>query len=131
MEQIDLKAEVNKLFKEYNSEVEDAVEDAVKTVAKNAVKKLKAKKSFAANSRATGEYASGLKSKVEKRRLEVSATVYNAKLPSRVHLLENGHATRNGNGREYPRTPAYPHVAPVAEETEKELLEEIEKKVRG
>ena len=49
-----------------------------------------------------------------------------------THLLENGHriVTRNGvdTGR---KTEAKPHIAPVAEEMESILSEEIEKAING
>lgn len=75
-----------------------------------------------------GEYAKGWKFDYYKTNRYARTTIHNEHyaLP---HLLEYGHATRNGTGREYPATPAHPHIAPVAEpltETyEREVLEKL------
>lgn len=68
----------------------------------------------------TGEYARSWKIDVEAGRLATKVTVYNAK-PGLTHLLEFGHALRQGG-----RAPAYPHIAPVAEQIEEKFIKELE-----
>jgi len=46
-----------------------------------------------------------------------------------AHLLEKGHVTRNGTGRTYKPTPAYPHIKEVEEWVEKEFVDAIKMKV--
>lgn len=58
-----------------------------------------------------GAYAKSWTSDVEEGRTFRSATVYNKNHYQLSHLLENGHATRNG-GRTNPRV----HIAPVEAE---------------
>ncbi len=127
----DLQKEVSEVLNDYGSEVAEAVSEAVVEVSKMAVKKLKQRKSFASDSKATGKYAKGWKSKIEKSRMGTNAIVYNAVRPDRIHLLENGHITRNGNGRTYPMTPAYSHVAPVEQEVIADFEKIIAEKVKG
>ena len=45
------------------------------------------------------------------------------------HLLEKGHVTRNGTGRTYKPTPAYPHIKEVEEWVEKAFEDAIKMKV--
>lgn len=72
----------------------------------------------------TGNYSKGWKMQVERERLKTTVTIYNEH-PALPHLLEYGHVTRNGTGREYPRTPAHQHIKPVADE----LIEKFEQEV--
>lgn len=54
-----------------------------------------------------------------------SEAVHNKTHYQLAHLLENGHATRNGG-----RTRAFPHIAPVAEKAEKTLLDNIKNMIQ-
>jgi len=54
-----------------------------------------------------------------------SISVCNKKSPGLTHLLENGHALRNGG-----RARAFPHIAPVNDKAEGKLLENIKKSIK-
>ena len=54
-----------------------------------------------------------------------SEVVHNRKHYQLAHLLENGHALKNGG-----RASAFPHIAPVAEKAEDELLSIIKKHIQ-
>lgn len=71
----------------------------------------------------TGEYAKSWRIEVENTRLGSLVTVYSTK-PGLPHLLENGHALRNGG-----RAPAIPHIAPVAEGIDEKFLKEVESRL--
>lgn len=115
---IDLSKEVGNLLEKYGEEVNHLLQEAVPKVAKGAVKQLKS-----SSPKDTGKYAKGWTSKVEKSRLGVSATVYGGnKTGSIAHLLEHGHAKRNGG-----RVPGNEHIRPVEEWASEELVNEIER----
>ena len=121
----DIKAGVNNILKEFKDEAMDALNESIEETSKESVKKLKA-----TSPKNKGKYARGWRADIRWARLGTSATIYNVnyRLP---HLLEHGHATRNGNGRVYPDTPAHPHIAKVEEGIGEEILKKLEKKVRG
>ena len=94
----------------YYPEVVEACFEVIPKVAKEAVKKLKADSPKGKKK----EYAKGWTSKVDKTRVSVGATVYGKSGTYQLaHLLEYGHATRNGTGRTYAPTPAHPHIEAV------------------
>ena len=114
-----LSAEINKILTDYGEQVQENVDEAAQRVAKAGVKAVKgnAKSSFSG----TGKYAAGWTSKFEKGRLSSQGIIYNGKLPGLPHLLEHGHANRNGG-----RTPGRPHIAPV----EQKIIEDFVKAVK-
>ena len=54
----------------------------------------------------------------------ILSIIWNEKHYRLTHLLEKGHAKVNGG-----RTRAFPHIAPVAEKADKELIENIRKNI--
>ena len=114
-----LQSAVDSILKEYGEEVTENMDEIVKRVGKAGVQALKneSKTKFGG----TGKYARGWSSQVEKLRYGTIVTIYNrtAGLP---HLLENGHAKRNGG-----RVSGTPHIAPVEERLVQEFTEGIEK----
>lgn len=115
-----LSAEINKILTEYGEDVQRDVDEAAAKVTKAGVRAVKG------NSRNTfggsGKYASGWTSKFEKGRLSSQGIIYNATVPGLPHLLEHGHANRNGG-----RTPGRPHIAPV----EQKIIKDFEEAVKN
>lgn len=111
----DFAADVQKILKKYEQETVKDVKKVTKKLANRGAKELREKSKFN-----TGNYASGWTSKVEDGVLSCVGIIYNKK-PGLPHLLENGHALRNG-GRMAGRT----HIAPV----EEKLVKDYEKAVR-
>lgn len=75
----------------------------------------------------TGEYANSWTTKVTEETSEsISITVYSKSRYYIAHLLEHGHAKRNGKGR----VAAQPHITPAQERGEKMLKAEIEKRLK-
>ena len=122
IEAADLRSVVNGLLEEYTEEVADAVDTAVTKTAADAVKKLKsADAGF--NDR---KYSKGWTKKVTRHRLYTEATVYNRTHGHLTHLLEFGHALKNGG-----RARAFPHIAPVNDEVPELFEDEFETALNG
>jgi hypothetical protein len=100
----DLRKVVDDILDEYSEEVSEAVGTAVTKTANEAVKELKQGKGGFNNH----VYSKGWTKKITKHRLYSEATVYNKSHGHLTHLLEFGHAKRNGG-----RTRAFPHIAPI------------------
>lgn len=114
---------ISGILAEYAGSVQENVSRIAEEMGKKGVQALR-KESRRALKVDSGKYAKGWKMHVEKGRLQTTVTIYNDH-PALPHLLEYGHATRNGNGRDYRDTPAHPHIEPV----EKKLVEAFEREV--
>ena len=110
-----------KILDEYGDDCRKAVIDTVKEVAKESAKELKTAGDFR---NITGKYRKDWTSKTETSRLGAEGVVYNRNNYQLTHLLEFGHAKQNGG-----RTRAFAHIEPVNENTEKRLMEVLEKKL--
>lgn len=119
---IDLQKQVDAILTEYDAKVMSVASEVITEVAKEASKKLKQ-----TSPKRTGEYAKGWTYQVEKGRLTKSATVYGKKQTYPLaHLLEYGHAKRNGG-----RVSGVEHIKPVEEWAANELEERIKRRVEG
>ena len=121
--QIDQLAEaVNEQLEEYNKLSIEVVKAAV-TRAGNAVKK-----GIGANAPSkTGRYAKSWRTKKTKESsTELEVTVYSPSRYMLAHLLEHGHAKRNGG-----RVRAIPHIAPAEEVAEEQLMANIERGLKN
>lgn len=113
-------------LEEYRDITDEAVQKGVSETAKEAVRELRN-----AHPAGSGKYGSWDKSynkgwkvmqtKTDKR-YHRKATIHNATDYQLTHLLEKGHALHQGG-----RTQAFPHIAPVAEKCEDELLQNMKK----
>ena len=120
---------VNDLLQDYYRDgVVEIMTEVIPQVAKEATKKLRQ----SSPKGASGKYAKGWATKVEKGRISVGATVYGKDGTYQLaHLLEHGHATRNGTGRTFGDTPAYPHIADVEQWAVNEAYDRIMHKLEG
>lgn len=103
--------EITRVLKEYNEDVEQGMEKAQRKVGREGVKTLKA--TSPAN---RPKYKDGWR--VSK--TPYGLVVHNATYGSLTHLLEKGHALRNGG-----RSRAFPHIKPV----EEQIIADYEKEV--
>lgn len=113
---------VHQLMEEYGDSVMDAVNESLEEVSKEAVKRLKRASKSEFNG--DGDYAKGWTKTVKKGRLASSVTIHGKKPTyALAHLLEHGHATRNGTGRVFQDTPGREHIAPVNEWAQREIVD--------
>lgn len=111
-----LSIEISGILQTYGQEAAGVVEKAVKTTAKDTVKRLRE-----TSPKRTGAYAKSWTSRTDRAKNGAAATVY-AKAPHYrlTHLLEKGHIKATGG-----RVEGHPHIAPAADEAERELTAEI------
>ena len=109
------------VLEEYQESVIETVQRVTNEVAKEGLKKIKSESS----SHGWVGYAPGWSKKVTVNRMGASAIIYNGKYPGLVHLLEKGHALRQGG-----RSRAFPHVAPVEEWMNSELQKRIKEAIQ-
>lgn len=117
-----LASELMKALEEFSDFTEEAVDKGVSETADEAVKELRN-----AHPSGSGQYGSWDKKynkgwTVKKTKRDKTATIHNATDYQLTHLLEKGHAKKNGG-----RTRAFPHIAPVAEKCEDTLINNIKK----
>ena len=113
-----LTLEVGKILEEYGENVQENLNEIVSQMSKQGAKAVKseARGTFGGS----GKYASGWTSQVETGRVSAQGTIYNKDVPGLPHLLEHGHANRNGG-----RTAGRIHIAKV----EEQLVKDFESKV--
>ena len=121
----DLSKAVAAVLSEYEESVVETVQRVTNELAKDGLSKVKAASPVSGKSPKSSAYRSGWSKKVITNRLGASAIIYNGKYPGLVHLLEKGHALRNGG-----RSRAQPHVAPVQEWMSNELQKRIEEAIQ-
>ena len=116
---------VDEIVKEYGSEVAKDTNEVVQEVAEEAQKKVRqlAKSKFKRFHKRK-PYVNGWRLKVDWTRFGIEATVYNANKPQLTHLLENGHAKVNGG-----RVDGRPHINPVNEWVQEEVVRRVEKRL--
>lgn len=120
MSSFNLTQEFRAIFADYTDQVARVTEEVLYEVARESASTLRH-----TSPRKTGKYANNWKVKNEKKRIYTSAVVYNDDPTFRIsHLLENGHATRNG-GRTAPRE----HIYPVNEHAQEEAVSRVKKKI--
>lgn len=118
----DMADAINELLEEYSDMATDEMKSAVQKSAKFVKEKISANAP-----RQTGAYAKSWTSKkTEENSTSVQYTVYSKNKYQLAHLLENGHALRNGG-----RTKAYPHIAAAEKAGIEQLEAEIERCIRN
>ena len=119
---VDLQKQVDAILTEYDAKVMSVADEVITEVAKEASKKLRQ-----TSPKDTGKYAKGWTYQVEKGRITKTATVYGKRdTYPLAHLLEFGHAKRNGG-----RVEGIEHIKPVEEWAAKELEERIKRRIEG
>ena len=105
----------------YVEDIGESVEETSNQIGKEAKDELKQ-----TSPKKTGRYAKGWTIKKDKKKKNYYAIkIHNKTDYQLTHLLEFGHATRNGR-----RTKAIPHIRPVEEKYKKEFEERLKDKIR-
>lgn len=111
-----LQADIDKILSEYAADTTRTVGELAKDFGKKGVKALKnASKVFNGN-----RYAKSWKVTMEETRYGTTAVIHST-TPGLPHLLEKGHALRNGL-----RSPGTVHIAPVEEDLVKGFRRAVE-----
>lgn len=114
--------EIAKILTEYKDEIDDVVIDTTNEVIKEAKNEL----IQVSPKGETGEYSAGWKvSLSQKGSSFFSRAVWNKTHYRLTHLLEFGHATKNGS-----HTKAQPHIRPTEEKYKCKFVDEFERKVK-
>lgn len=122
---IDLEKELADMLSEYADGVTDGVKEAVSTVGKETVKALRT--TSPKRRKNGGKYAKGWRVKnTREDSQEKVVTVHNATDYQLTHLLENGHANRDGTF-----TPAHKHIKPAEEAAARSLEEKVRIVIKG
>lgn len=125
-----LASELQKILDEYAGDVQENLDVITKRMGEKGAQALR-NESKATFPKGSGKYAKGWAASTEKTRLYTVVTIYNRKQAGLAHLLEFGHVSANGTGRNY-QTDKAPvkgreHVATV----EKKLVLEYEREVKA
>lgn len=116
-----LQQQLTNILSEYGDEIKSEVGEAVKLSAKEANKKLRADSDRLHHN--TGGYAKGWTvSKIETTWKGVEVTIYNKTKPGLAHLLNDGHALRNGG-----RVNGDNHIDNVEDYAQEKLYDEVVK----
>lgn len=118
-----LSKELMKYLQDYKENIDEEVEKTAISVGNRAVAVLKRISPKGARK----EYCKGWRLKKDKLgKNRYSIKIHNKTDYQLTHLLEFGHATRNGG-----RTRQQPHIRPVEEKYKKEFEKELKKKIGG
>lgn len=105
----------------YVEDIQEDVEEVSNQIGKEARDELKQ-----TSPKKTGKYAKGWTVRKDKKNKNYyTVKVWNKTSYQLTHLLEFGHATRNGG-----RTRAIPHIRPVEEKYKKEFEKILKEKIR-
>lgn len=111
---------IKKILEDYTEEVTKGVEENAILLGEEAVKTLKA-----SGPKNTGKYRKGWRAKVLKDKGHINVIVHNAKYYRLTHLLEYGHAKRNGG-----RTRGYAHIVPVEKLVKEKFITKVEECIK-
>ena len=118
----DFAATVNKYLEEYAKDVDETMAKVVTETALEAEQKLHSAGDFNGT-----KYKRSWDTQINRKRLYIEARVYNKK-GQLTHLLEHGHVLARG-GRVVGNTRPFEHIAPINDEAQKKVEEELIKKL--
>ena len=123
----DLQKVLSDYLNNYREDIQEDVEELTDTITEKAKEELKttSQSMFKNHGRKTPYYR-GWSVKLQKKdKLKYHKVIWNRTNYQLTHLLEFGHATRNGG-----RTRAFPHIRPVEEKYKAEFVDLLEQRIR-
>ena len=118
----DLASAINEALQEYRDLAAEDMKRVINEAGKTIRKEIKARAP-----KESGQYAKSWRvKKIHEDSQTVELMVYSLKRYFLTHLLEHGHAKRNGG-----RVSARPHIAPAEEVGEEKLMKDLEKALAG
>ena len=111
---------VKDYLEDWLEDIEEDVEDTTNDLTKQAVKELKQTSPKGKGSRKEPYHKGWTKQKNRRNKCKYTVKIHNKTNYQLTHLLEFGHATRNGK-----RTKALPHIRPLEEKYNKLYEEKI------
>lgn len=129
---INLDSAISEILAEYEGDVYKVLGYCIGEVSFEATEKLQSVDHFAPDGHVTGAYSGDwTHERVLAKRIYTKEVVYNEDHYQLTHLLENGHAVKNGTGRvRGARAGAYPHIKPVEEWAQQELPRAVERELK-
>lgn len=121
----DLDQVLNDILADYAGQMTEGMKQAVKTIAENAKEETKAGAPVGKGQR-RGKYRKGWAVRNEEDRMSASSIVHNRTDYQLAHLLEKGHALRQGG-----RSPAKVHIAPAEQKAIREMEKAVERLAQG
>ena len=113
---------IGKELGDYFDDITEDVKNAVEATARECVAEIKQR-----SPKRTGAYSrSWTATEMFNRRGSIRFTVHNKKHYRLTHLLENGHAKKNGG-----RVEGTPHIAPAEQNAERALIKRIEEAIKN
>ena len=116
-----IEKELGAILDKYKEVPKNVAEKCSRQAARKTAQKLK---NVSPKQPGGGEYAASWST----RKYGKGYVVYNKEHYQLTHLLENGHVIRNKKG-DYGRAPAHVHIAPVADEYEREYIQNVEREL--
>lgn len=121
-----LDTEIRKVLQEYGADVKKHTAEVVQIAAQLGAKAVRSASlsKFAPSKKKLkqGRYGTGWTAQADTGRLAMRSYIWNKKYPGLPHLLEHGHAKRNGG-----RTAGVEHIAPVEAQLDRIVYEELKK----
>lgn len=121
----DLQNAVMKALTEYREDIEDDVKEATDSIVKEAKEELKKTSPRRGIARKNQYYLGWAIKNGTKSSNKYTRVVWNKTNYQLTHLLEFGHATRNGG-----RTKAIPHIRPIEEKYGVKFEDKLKQKIR-
>lgn len=126
-----LAEEIEKILSEYTDDVQNNMDVITKKIGQKGAAALRNQSKATFPNSEHDRYAKGWTAQTEKTRLYTVVTIYNKNQAGLAHLLEFGHVSANGYGRNYQTDKAPVKGREHVKKVEKELVVEYEREVKA